>query len=692
MAKTVSAFLVADEAHIPFLRLQFQNLNTFDKIYVIFNGVSLDTEIPFKMSDYLNVSFIISRDKISLEAAHRILLDRCTTDYFMMLSPNNFTHGQILNEVRPLLENEYKLIYSDNGYIENEGKENQKVTYYYKPGFDKELLYGQNYLNGATFYSTQTAKDLNAFNGQLETAVDWSLSLLITHHISPEEIFHIPIPLIAIKNDNLSNNSVDYRGKGNEIEDFKNLIQYYIKSTNRDVNSIDLTTSGYFDVVFKAVDSHLVTIIILTKDKLELLKPCVTSILNSTKYTNYNIVIVDNESTDPETLLYLNEMNAKEKVTVYKYPFPFDFAKIHNVVVKKIVDEFDPTFICLLNNDTEVIDQRWLSDMVGIASDPSVGAVGAKLLFEDNTIQHAGVVLGIGGLANHYYSRQPMGSSGYWDGLKLTRNYSGVTGACLLVRTSHYRALNGMWDKLPIAYNDVDLCIRLRDMGLRNCWTPHALLYHYESKSRGSELDKEDPSKLLRFARDHIYMRYKHGTKIYNDPYYNENLDFQYTDYRVGPSHPNRRKFKQKQYRLDFPYGLEFVNPTWIPMPTSSAFTCAVKVPKVPNSKLVGIVLPFHRHDAENTNGASKFHLSLKFPGDEKIYHYEQVTNTQEVIFRVDERDLSDVEHFTLELTLLSSTGHVHLRWFYSENEMSMAFSSVKGRQFKLSMLLEDLG
>jgi len=691
MAKTVSAFLVADEIHIPFLRLQFQNLSSFDKIYVIFNGISLDKEIPFKMADYLNISFIISRDKISLEAAHRILLDRCTTDYFMILSPNNFTHGQILNEVKPLLENNYKLIYTDNGYIENEDKEDQKVTYYYKPDFDKELLYGQNYLNGATFYSTELAKSLDAFSGQLNSAVDWSLSLLITHHCTPEEIFHIPIPLIAIKNDSLSNNSVNYRGSGYEIDDFKSIIKKYILLTNRNTSSIDLTTSGYFDVVFEPLDNPLVTIIILTKDKLDLLKPCIDSILNLTKYKNYNIVVVDNESSDPDTLLYLNEINTKENITVYKYPFPFDFAKIHNVTIKKVTEEFDPQFICLLNNDTEVIDARWLTDMVGIASDPKVGAVGAKLLYADNTIQHAGVVLGIGGLANHYYSRQPMSASGYWDGLILTRNYSGVTGACLLVRTSHYNELGGMWDKLPIAYNDVDLCIRLRDLGLRNCWTPHALLYHYESKSRGSELDKDDPSKLLRFARDHIYMRYRHGTKIYNDPYYNENLDFRYSDYRIGPAHPNRRKFKQKQYRLDFPYGLEFVNPTWIPMPTSSVFTCAVKVPKINNSKLVGIILPFHRHEANGTTGASKFHLSLKFPDDATVYHYDQVTNAQEVIFNVNERDLTNLEHFTVELTLVSSTGHIHLRWFYSENEVSMAFSSVKGRQFRLTMLLEDL-
>ncbi len=691
MSKTVSAFLIADECHIPFLKLQFQNLSAFDKIYVIFNGVPLDTEVPFKMSDYTDISFVISRDKIPLEDAHRILLDRCITDYFMILSPNNFTHGKILDTVRPELEKNYKLIYTDNGYIENEGKEDQKIYYYHKPGFDKELLYGQNYLHGATFYDTQLAKDLNAFSDNLMSGADWALSLLFAHNVTEKEVLHIPIPLIAIKDNELSNNSINYRGE--DPDSFKDVIKKFITMTNRDIESIELTDLHYFDIVFRTVDTPLVTIIILTKDKLDLLKPCVDSILKLTEYKNYNIVIVDNESKEPETLEYLNSVVKLPNIVVYSYPFPFDFTKIHNVVVSKVTKDINPGFICLLNNDTEVLDSRWLTDMVGIASDPDVGAVGAKLLYADNTIQHAGVVLGVGGLANHYYSREKGDSSGYWNGLNLTRNYSGVTGACLLLRTAYYNKVGGMWEKLPIAYNDVDLCIRLRDLGLRNCWTPHALLYHYESKSRGSELDKEDPSKLLRFARDHVYMRYMHGSKIYNDPYYNENFDHRYTDFRTGPSHPNRRKYNQKQYRLDFPFGLEFVEQTWLPMPSGSPFTFAVKIPKDTKAKLTGILLAFHRHDGNRGSGGSKFHLAIKYPNDSTIYHYESITDKQEVLFEIDNggKDISGLDTLTIELSLVESTGHVHLSWFYSENDVSMAFSSVKGRQFKLTAVLADL-
>jgi hypothetical protein len=230
------------------------------------------------------------------------------------------------------------------------------------------------------------------------------------------------------------------------------------------------------------------------------------------------------------------------------YPHPFDYAAIHNFCVPKARGEF----LCLLNNDTEVVTPGWLREMLGQAQRAGVGAVGAKLLYPDDTIQHGGVLLGLG-IAEHAHKHVPGHSGGYCGRGALVQNFSAVTAACLLMRKVYWDDVGGMAPELPVAYNDVDLCLRLQEKGLRNVWVPQAILYHHESKSRGIDSDAKS---LHRSALEHAYMQWRWGFLLRNDPAYNPNLSLDRGE-DFSWAHPPRvrRPWRQDVFVVDVPYG-----------------------------------------------------------------------------------------------------------------------------------------
>jgi GT2 family glycosyltransferase len=237
-----------------------------------------------------------------------------------------------------------------------------------------------------------------------------------------------------------------------------------------------------------------------------------------TEYPSFEIIIVDNASDDPATLNLLEQVSSEPDVRVVRYDAPFNYSAINNLAAGHARGDL----FCFLNNDIEVIDGSWLSEMVSHAIRPEIGAVGAMLLYPDNRIQHAGVLLGPGGVANHAFCGLPAEAPGYFNRARLTQNYSAVTGACMVVRKQVFNQVGGFNEQdLPIAFNDVDFCLRVRAAGYRNLWTPFARLCHHESISRGSE---NTPEKQKRFAREIDYMRQKWGPVLDDDPAYSTNL------------------------------------------------------------------------------------------------------------------------------------------------------------------------
>ena len=271
-----------------------------------------------------------------------------------------------------------------------------------------------------------------------------------------------------------------------------------------------------------SVPSHmpLVSIIIPTYNALSLLRRCIESIIEKTSYTNYEILIIDNQSSDSKTVNYLNSLNKSGIANVLKYSHPFNYSAINNFAADAAAGEF----LCLMNNDIEVISESWLNEMVGHAARPGIGAVGAMLYYPNNTIQHAGVILLKIGIAGHLYAGKKRGINGYCERARRVQNLSAVTAACMVVRASIYRDVGGLDEtNLPISFNDVDFCLKVREKGFRNLWTPFAEFYHNESASRGRDDNEE---KRARFQRETSYMLARWTHELCNDPAHNPNLTF----------------------------------------------------------------------------------------------------------------------------------------------------------------------
>lgn len=261
-----------------------------------------------------------------------------------------------------------------------------------------------------------------------------------------------------------------------------------------------------------------VTVIVATRDRLELLRPCVEGVLNATDYCALDLIIADNESVEPETLSYMEAVAGDPRVQVVRWPHPFNYSAINNFAALHAKGEY----LCLLNNDIEVIEPEWLTEMVREVVQPGVGAVGARLLYPDRTIQHAGVAIGIGNAAGHAHRGLPEGDPGYFAQALIARGASAVTAACLLVSKAHFDDVGGLdEERLAVAYNDVDLCLKLREKGLVNIYTPLATLIHHESKSRGLDFA---PEHLERYMRELKVFQERWGTKSVVDPWHHAML------------------------------------------------------------------------------------------------------------------------------------------------------------------------
>lgn len=288
------------------------------------------------------------------------------------------------------------------------------------------------------------------------------------------------------------------------------------------------TSNGKLASVSWLYDSSpLVSLIVPTKNAKALVQTCLESIIDKTSYQNYEILLVDNQSDDPEAIEYFNSLKHIDNIKVLSFPFPFNYSAINNFAVKHAKGEI----IGLINNDIEVISPNWLSYMVGHVTREDIGCVGAKLLYPDNRIQHAGVVMGYGGGAGHAHKYFPRYHSGYLNRLAVSNNFSAVTAACLLVKKRDYLSVNGLNDKdLKIAFNDVDFCLKVKNLGRRNLYCAEAELYHHESVSRGREDTKE---KQQRFMDELSYLQNTWQSVIEQDDCYNPNLTLKRENFAI---------------------------------------------------------------------------------------------------------------------------------------------------------------
>lgn len=283
---------------------------------------------------------------------------------------------------------------------------------------------------------------------------------------------------------------------------------------------------GFYRVKYPVKGEPLVSILIPNKDQKDTLKKCIDSILNNTEYRNYEIIIIENNSVEQATFDYYKELSYNSKIRILYWKDAFNYSAINNYGVREARGEY----LLLLNNDVEVIGGDWLTEMLGHCQRKEVGIVGAKLLYPDQTIQHAGIIMGLGGVAGHAYFGADKDEVGYFARAILQQDLSAVTAACLMVKRDVYNEVGGLEETLKVAFNDVDFCLKVRERGYLVVFTPYAVLYHYESKSRGKENTLE---KIQRFENEINYMEEKWSKYIDNDPYYNPNLSLKKWDYSL---------------------------------------------------------------------------------------------------------------------------------------------------------------
>ncbi len=465
-----------------------------------------------------------------ISAASNSALALATGDYVALLDHDDELTPDALFEVASAINArpEADYFYSDEDKIDEEGR---RFEPYFKPDFLPDLFLGQNYLSHLSVYRTALIRKVGGFREGYEGSQDWDLALRAIEQTSRERIVHIPKVLYhwrAIP----GSTALLLSEKSYPVEAARRALADHF--TRSGIKAELLPVPGDHWRVKYPLPSPApkVSLIIPTHNGLRLLERCVESILTRTTYPNYEIVIVDNRSDDRATLHWLEQVEARG-VKVLPYPHPFNYSAINNFAVAAT----DGEVIGLLNNDLEVINADWLEELVSQASRPGVGCVGAMLYYPNDAIQHAGVVIGLGGVAGHAFRDFPRGSEGKFNRARLVQNYSAVTAACLVVRRAVYVQVGGLDERdLAVAFNDIDFCLKVREAGYRNLWTPFAELYHHESASRGTD---DTPEKEDRFRREVETMLRRWGPALSRDPAYNPNLTLELNDFSLAS--PPRR-------------------------------------------------------------------------------------------------------------------------------------------------------
>ena len=409
---------------------------------------------------------------------------------------------------------ELGLVYTDEDKLDGAGR---RLNPYFKCDFNPELMLAQNMVCHLGVYRTDLLRDLGGFRVGLEGAQDWDLALRVYERVGLEGIHHISRVLYHWRM-HAGSTALAAAEKSYAAVAGRRAVQDHLARTGRAgivVPAPEIPSLNRVRFALPNPPPH-VTLIIPTRDRADVLRTCLSSLVERTRYPSWDALVVDNGTVQPEALQLLGSLDPK-RFRVIRDDSPFNYSALNNRAVAKARGEL----ICLLNNDIEVLTPDWLEELVSFAVQPGVGAVGARLWYPDGRLQHGGVVLGVGGVAGHAHKLLPRGKPGYFGRAVLHQSFSAVTAACLLVRKALYEQVGGLDESLAVAFNDVDFCLRVRTAGCRNVWTPYAELVHHESVSRGHE---DTPEKVARFHAEHGKMRERWDSLLEGDPAYSPHL------------------------------------------------------------------------------------------------------------------------------------------------------------------------
>jgi GT2 family glycosyltransferase/cephalosporin hydroxylase len=452
-----------------------------------------------------------------ISAASNSALALATGSFVALLDHDDVLPEHALYMVAATLnsDREVDLIYSDEDKIDENG---QRFGPHFKSDWNPDLMLSQNMFCHLGVYRRSLIEKIGGFRCGYEGSQNYDLVLRAQRLSTPKRIRHIPhvlyhcraIPGTAVPRS---------EEKPHAGERALRAIADHLAESGLTADVLASSCPMFHRVRYALPQQPpRVTIIVPTRDRVDLLRACVDGLLHRTDYPDLEILIINNQSREAVSHAYFDELSQDARIKILSYDAPFNYSAINNFAVARGTG----SVLCLLNSDTEVIRPDWLTEMVSHAIRDGVGAVGAMLYYPNDTIQHGGIVLGLGGIAGHIPHGAPRGDLGYHGRATVVQNLSAVTAACLVMQKIVFDKIGGFNERdLAITYSDVDLCLRIREAGYRIVWTPHAELYHHESVSRGIDTD---PDNIERFKSEVAYMLRRWGNILDRDPYYNPNL------------------------------------------------------------------------------------------------------------------------------------------------------------------------
>lgn len=461
-----------------------------------------------------------------IAATSNTALSLARGEWIALLDHDDCLHPMALHVVAEAIaaNPDAALIYTDEDKID---QRNTRYEPYFKCDYNYELLLAHNMMSHLAVYRRDLIDDAGGFRSGFDGAQDYDLALRAVERISSGQVLHLPRVLYHWRA-HTESTAARPNAKPYAREAARRAVAEHLQ--RRGVRGTVVPAPGapaWNRVKYTLADTNpKISIVICTRDRVDLLAPCVDSIIQRSSYANFEVLIVDNGSTE-EATFRLFERLPSERFRILRDEAPFNFSALNNRAVQVTNGEY----ICLLNNDIEILTPDWMEEMLSFSIQPDVGAVGARLWYPNGGLQHAGVVLGLAGVANHVHRNLKRGDLGYFGRAALHQSFSAVTGAALMVKKSIYEEVDGLDEALQVTFNDIDFCLRVREAGYRNVWTPYAEMIHHESASRGYDTT---PNKKARAEQESSLMKQRWGELLARDPAYSLNLSLETEDLRMA--------------------------------------------------------------------------------------------------------------------------------------------------------------
>ena len=456
--------------------------------------------------------------------------DMATGDYIGLFDHDDILHPCALYEyMKVICEQDADYIYCDETTFSGSSIDHM-ITLHFKPDFAPDNLRANNFICHFSVFSKELVDKCGTFRTEFDGSQDHDMILRLTQ--AAKKIAHVP-KILYYWRSHAGSVASDINAKTYAIDAAKNAVAAHLTACG--FSGFKIESSRAFETIFRIryaiIGEPKISILIPNKDHADDLRRCIESITDRSSYDNYEIIVIENNSTTEQIKDYYETLDKHPKVRVVNYEGDFNYAKINNFGAGSAEGEY----LVLLNNDTEVITRNWMEELLMYAQRSDVGAVGCMLYYPDYTIQHAGIVLGMGAhrTAGHSHYGMAKENLGYMGRLCYAQNVSAVTGACLMVKKSLYDEVSGLSEDLAVALNDVDFCLKLRKKGLLNVFTPFAELFHYESASRGTDVtEKASKDNADRYERECELFRNRWSKELEaGDPYFNPNFSLDYSNF-----------------------------------------------------------------------------------------------------------------------------------------------------------------